>query len=192
MKKIKLKRLTLENFKGIKVFTLDTGGESVEVFGDNATGKTTLFDAFSWLLFGKDSEGKTDFEIKTLDANGKPISGLDHTVIGVFDVNGDEVTLEKVYREKWVKSRGSLTAEFTGHETEHFVNGIPKSKRDYTAYIAEIITEDVFLLLTNPKYFSTGINKKERRESYKETGLRNLVTEIKNNAAKRMLKKLRI
>lgn len=164
MKKIKLKRLTLENFKGIKVFTLDAGGQSVEVFGDNATGKTTLFDAFSWLLFGKDSEGKTDFEIKTLDEDGKPISGLDHTVIGVFDVNGEEVTLEKVYREKWVKSRGSLTAEFTGHETEHFVNGIPKSKRDYTAYIAEIITEDVFRLLTNPKYFSTGIGKKERRE----------------------------
>lgn len=164
MKKIKLKRLTLENFKGIKVFTLDTCGQSVEVFGDNATGKTTLFDAFSWLLFGKDSEGKTDFEIKTLDASGKPISGIDHTVIGVFDVNGEEVTLEKVYREKWVKSRGSLTAEFSGHETEHFVNGVPKSKKDYTAYIAEIITEDVFRLLTNPKYFSTGINKKDRRE----------------------------
>lgn len=164
MKKIKLKRLYLENFKGIRNFTLNAYGESVEVFGDNATGKTTLFDAFSWLLFDKDSEGKASFEIKTLDGNGKAISGIDHTVKGEFEINGAEVTLEKIYREKWTKKRGSLTAEFTGHETEYFINDIPKSKGEYTAYISEIITEDIFRLLTNPKYFSTGINKKERRE----------------------------
>lgn len=164
MKKIKLKRLYLENFKGIRNFTLNADGVSVEVFGDNATGKTTLFDAFSWLLFDKDSEGKTSFEIKTLDGNGNVISGIDHTVKGDFEINGAEITLEKIYREKWTKKRGSLTTEFTGHETEYFINDIPKTKGEYTAYISEIITEDIFRLLTNPKYFSTGINKKDRRE----------------------------
>lgn len=164
MKKIKLKRLYLENFKGIRNFTLNADGLSVEVFGDNATGKTTLFDAFSWLLFDKDSEGKSSFEIKTLDENGKVISGINHSVKGDFEVNGADITLEKIYREKWTKKRGSLTAEFTGHETEYYINDIPKSKGEYTAYISEIITEDIFRLLTNPKYFSTGINKKDRRE----------------------------
>lgn len=164
MKKIKLKRLCLENFKGIRDFTLNADGLSVEVFGDNATGKTTLFDAFSWLLFDKDSEGKSNFEIKTLDEYGKPISGINHSVKGVFEINGAEICLEKIYREKWTKKRGSLTAEFTGHETEYYINDIPKSKGEYTAYISEIITEDIFRLLTNPKYFSTGINKKDRRE----------------------------
>ena len=164
MKKIKLNRLYLENFKGIRNFTLNANGLSVEVFGDNATGKTTLFDAFSWLLFDKDSEGKANFEIKTLDSYGNVISGINHSVKGDFEINGAEVTLEKVYKEKWTKKRGSLTTEFTGHETEYYINDIPKSKGEYTAYISEIITEDIFRLLTNPKYFSTGINKKDRRE----------------------------
>jgi len=61
---MKLLSLTLKNFKGIRSFTLDAQGCDISVFGDNATGKTTLADAFMWLLFDKDSANRKDFEIK--------------------------------------------------------------------------------------------------------------------------------
>lgn len=161
---MKLLRLTLRNFKGIKSFTLDTQGEDVNIFGDNATGKTTLFDAFVWLLFDKDSQNRKDFEIKTLDADRHVIHGLDHEVEAVLDLAGRQVTLRKVYKEKWAKKRGSATAEFTGHTTDYFIDGVPVKKAEYDTRIASICDETVFKLLTNPTYFNEQLHWQERRQ----------------------------
>ena len=68
---MKLLTLALHNFKGVRDFTLMPDGESLDVFGDNATGKTTLSDALHWLLFDKDSEGRKDFTIKTTTPDGE-------------------------------------------------------------------------------------------------------------------------
>ena len=162
---MRLNRLTLNNFKGIKSFTLDTQGEDVDIYGDNATGKTSLFDSFTWLLFDKDSLNRKDFEIKTLDADGNPLHGLDHEVEAVLELsNGKELTLKKTYREKWTKKRGSATAEFTGHTTDHFVDGVPVQKKEYDARIAEIADENIFRLLTDPRYFNEVLHWQKRRE----------------------------
>src|SRR5690606_9499267 len=121
---IKLDQLVLRNFKGIRSFTLDASGANVNVYGDNATGKTTLFDAWNWLLFDKDSENKKEFEIKTLNTDGSPIHNLDHEIEGTLVIDGNPATLKKVYREKWTKKRGAVRAEFTGHTTEYFIDGV--------------------------------------------------------------------
>ena len=76
--KIKLKTLALENFKGIRKFTLEPGNTCI-IAGANATGKTTLIDAFLWLLFNKDSQGKADFALKTLK-DGQEIPNIEHSV----------------------------------------------------------------------------------------------------------------
>lgn len=161
---MKLMKLTLKNFKGIKDFTLETNGKNVNVFGDNSTGKTTIFDAFTWLLYDKDSKNKKDFEVKTLDGSGKHIHNLDHEVEGIFEVNdGKQITLKKVFAEKWTKKRGSATEEFTGHTTDYFVDGVPVKKNEYDGKIAEIADEEIFKLLTNPTYFNEHIHWQERR-----------------------------
>jgi DNA repair exonuclease SbcCD ATPase subunit len=160
---VKLIKLSLKNFKGTRAFVLDARGGNVTVYGDNATGKTTLFDAFTWLLFDKDSQGRKDFEIKTLDASGQPMHGLEHEVEAVLQVDGKTVTLRKVYKEKWTKKRGSAQAEFTGHTTDYFVDGVPVKKAEYDARIASICDETVFKLLTNPTYFNEQLHWQERR-----------------------------
>ena len=164
MKEFKLLKLQLDNFKGIKNLVINAYGADLDIYGDNATGKTTIADAFSWLLFGKDSTGRADFEIKTLDENGQPIHFLDHSVYAELELDGNKVELQKVYREKWVKQRGSFEREFSGYETEYLINGVPKSKAEYTAFIKSVADEDVFRLLTNPMYFNNNIDKKKRRE----------------------------
>ena len=162
---MKLLSHRLANFKGIKTFTLDTqGGKDVSIYADNGVGKTTLADAFHWLLFDKDSQDKKDFSIKTLDANNNPIPGLNHEVEGVLELDGKELTLKKIYKEVWTKKRGSAQATFTGHTTDHFIDGVPVPKKDYLAKIDEIVNEDIFKLLTNPRYFNDMLHWKKRRQ----------------------------
>lgn len=161
---MKLLNHHLGNFKGIKDFTLDTQGQNVNIYGENATGKTSILDGFLWLLFGKDSQNKADFAIKTLDADGNEIHGLEHAVESVLSLNGKPLTLRKVYSEKWTKKRGSAKKEFTGHTTDHFIDGVPVKKGEYDARIANIASEDIFKLLTSPTYFNEHLHWQDRRE----------------------------
>ncbi|MCK9327365.1 MAG: AAA family ATPase, partial [Bacteroidales bacterium] len=161
---MRLISLRLTNFKGIRDFTLGANGEDVTVYGDNGTGKTTLFDALMWLLFDKDGRNKKDFEIKTLDENNRPLHGLNHEAEGVFDLDGRQLTLRKVYAEKWTKKRGTAKSVFSGHTVDHFIDGVPVKKGEYESKIAALIPENIFKLLTSPLYFNEQLHWTERRK----------------------------
>lgn len=160
---IELKKLELLNFKGIKELTIEFGKET-NIFGRNETGKTTVFDSFTWLLFGKDSANRSDFNIKTLDKNGEFIHGLDHQVTGILLVGGKKVILRRLLKENWVKKRGSAEAIFSGNTTEYFINEEPKKEKDYKEYINSLIDENVFKLLTNPMHFNVNTSWQDRRK----------------------------
>src|SRR5699024_5513382 len=162
MKVIRLLNLKLTNFKGIKQLEVDLKGQDTKVYGDNGTGKTTLFDAFVWLLFNKDSHNKTDFDIKTME-NDKVIHHLDHEVEATLLVDGKELQLKKVFKEKWTKPRGQIDHVFGGNTTDYYIDEVPSKKKDYDEVIADIINEDVFKLLTNPNEFNVNMHWKERR-----------------------------
>ncbi|MCY9162699.1 hypothetical protein MOF25_20800 [Bacillus atrophaeus] len=163
-KEIKLLKLELLNFKGVKQFTLDTRGENAKVYGDNATGKTTLFDAFIWLLFDKDSQNKKDFQIKTLTKENEPVSGLNHEVTGVFVIDGGHLTLKKVYSEKWTRKRGSSHSVFSGHTTDYLIDGVPAKKKEFNDRVNGIISEDIFRLVTSPSLFNEQMKWQDRRK----------------------------
>ena len=168
MRNIQLNTLRLENFKGIREFELNTtGADSIAIYGDNATGKTSIADAFIWLLFDKDTQNKKDFGIKTL-VDGKEVHNLEHTVEGSFSIDGKPLTLKKVYKEKWTKKRGQQTAEFSGHETDHYVDEVPVKKSEYNAKVGSLIDEDVFKLITSPTYFNEQIKWQDRRKTLLE------------------------
>lgn len=161
---MKLISLRLENFKGIKELEIAIDGENISIYGENATGKTTVADAFSWLLFGKDSKGRAKFGIKTLDNTGAVINNIDHSVRGTLEIHGETVDLERVYKEKWTKKRGTATATFSGHVVDFFINGVPKKEKEYVKYIESIIDENMFKLLTSTSYFNEVLNWNDRRE----------------------------
>lgn len=162
MKEIIINRLELRNFKGIRSLDIDFS-KVTNIRGENATGKTTIFDAFTWLLFDKDSKDRTAFEIKTLDENNEPLHGLDHTVTGHLQIDGKNWTLRKTYKEKWTKRRGDVNKELTGHETIYEINEVPVSKTEYTNKINEFLDADLFKLISNPLFFSNGLDWKKRR-----------------------------
>lgn len=165
---IHLEKLTLKNFKGLKSFSLTPRGSNVDVYGDNATGKTSVYDAFLWLLFGKDSNNKKDFNIKTLDSDGEPLHGLEHTVEATLTINGSPLTLKRTYYEKWVKKRGEAEQKFSGHDTKFWVNEVPMKAGEYQKQISSLIDEDLFKLITNPLYFNTQLTWQNRRQLLQE------------------------
>ena len=160
---MKLLKLNLQNFKGIRNSEFDFGGIDATIYGDNATGKTTVFDSLCWLLFGKDSLDRADFEIKTLE-NGEPIHKVNHEVEAEFlNDDGNSFTLRRVYREKYSSPRGGDT-KLTGHTTDYFINDVPVKEKEYKQYINDVIAEDVFKLITNPLYFNEQYSWQNRRQ----------------------------
>lgn len=163
MKTIRLKQLVIQDFKGIKELNIDFS-KTTNIYGENALGKTSIFDAFTWLLFDKDSKNRSTFDIKPLDSNNQVIRALNPTITGVLDIGGTELKLTKIYQEKWTKKTGEAEKTFTGNTTTYEINEVPVKKSDYNKKIAELADESQFKLLTNPYYFSDLLNWKEARE----------------------------
>ena len=166
---IRLKSLHLENFKGIQNITMDFSRRT-NIHGANATGKTTIFDGFTWLLFNKDSTGNEKFDIRPLDAEGKRIDNVEIKVTALLDVDGTEVELSKVQKQNWVKKRGTDTVSLQGNINSFEVDGYPKLESDYKAYINQLIPEDLFKILTSPQYFAGMDWKKQRTVLMKLAG----------------------
>lgn len=163
MKNIILKSLELVNFKGITHAKFDDlNPKENSFFGKNEAGKTTLFNAFLWLLFGKDLNNRKDYEIKPLDSNNKPTKGLNAEVHAVLLINNEEVTISRIYKEKWKTIKGSEQKSFDGHETDLIFNSVPLSLKEFNLKISEIVKEDVFKLITNPLAFES-LKKEEKR-----------------------------
>ena len=162
MKRIKLLRMHIQNFKGCADRTIDFSDTTV-IKGANATGKTTVFDAFTWLLFGKDSLGSAKFDIRPLDADGKMIDNLEISVEAEIRVDDEEYSLKKTQKQVWRKKRGTDTTEFQGNVNEFEINGYPKSEKEFKAFISEFIDENIFNLVTNPSTFNA-LPWKEQRE----------------------------
>ena len=159
---MKLVQLNLQNFKGIEFGDFRFTNNTI-IRGDNATGKTTVFDALCWLLFGKDSLDRADFQIKTLK-NGEPVHNVNHMVQAAFDnEDGTGFTLKRIYREKYSNPRGG-EVKLTGHTTDYFINDVPSKEKEYKAFINSMINEDVFKLITNPLFFNEQYTWQNRRK----------------------------
>lgn len=159
---MKLVQLNLQNFKGIEFGDFRFTNNTI-IRGDNATGKTTVFDALCWLLFGKDSLDRADFQIKTLK-NGEPVHNVNHMVQAAFNnKDGTGFTLKRIYREKYSNPRGG-EVKLTGHTTDYFINDVPSKEKEYKAFINNMINEDVFKLITNPLFFNEQYTWQNRRK----------------------------
>lgn len=164
MKQLRIKTLSLKNFKGVADFRICPDGHSISICGTNGTGKTTLTDAMSWLLFGKSSTGKADFQIKPVDDSGNEIHNLHTEVIAEVCINNETVELKKTFSEKWITPRGSIKPEFKGNTIEYFLDSENVRKKEYEDFIGSIVEDSIFGLLTNPFGFNN-LHWQKRRET---------------------------
>ena len=159
---MKLIRMYLENFKGVKKAEFNFGGYDANIYGANGTGKTTVFDAFTWLLFGKASEERSNFSPKTITAEGVA-HNLDHSVECDIEIDGTTNTFKRVFHEVYKKTRGRAESILSGHTTDYYINGVPKKEKEYQEFWKNIFGSDEKVkLLTMPAYFAEQLHWEER------------------------------
>lgn len=159
--KFTLKRLTLENFKGQS--TDFQFSNNTFVFGENGSGKTTQYDAFMWLLFGKDSQSRKDYNIKPRLRDGTEVQQTDVSVGGEFEINEQPLSLKRIYHEKWETKKGEDETRFTGNETMFEINGVPCNLTNYKKQIDSIINEELFKMVTSTSYFNETLKWTDRK-----------------------------
>lgn len=162
MRQVILKSLSLCNFKGEKERTTNFNVDVTTISGGNGLGKSRHFDAFIWLLFGKDAQNRKDYEVKTR-VNGEELHNVECSVSGVIVVDGEEITLKRAFVEDWVKPRGQVERVFNGNHTECWWNETPVNVSEYTKRIEAIIDSSLFKMITNPAFF-VNMNWKLQRE----------------------------
>lgn len=161
---VRIQKMSIENFKGIKNLEIRFDGQNAVIYGDNATGKTSLFDAFLWLLFGKDSSDRSDFGVKPYDANGQEIHNLETVVEAELEIDGLKVaTLKHLLKENWVKKNGQSEQVFSGNQHKYWINGISHSASDYEKFVVGIAPKKIFPLITNPMAFNA-LKWQDRRD----------------------------
>lgn len=161
---MKLLKLILNNFKGIKQFELCADGKSITVFGDNGTGKTTLADAQQWLLFDSDSCGTKGFMPKPKSGE-ENAHGMETCVEGTYQLEtGCALTLKKTFAEVWKKKRGSAEAVFSGHTKNYYIDGVPVKENEYKNRIAEIAPDYILQSICSSSYYMEAIPVDKRRE----------------------------
>lgn len=158
-----LKSLHMENFKGIKSLDVNFSNKT-SIKGQNAVGKTTIFDAFTWLLFNKNSAGEEKFNVRPLDEHNNKIHNVEIKVVAVVNVDGKDVELSKTQKENWVKKRGTNTVSLQGNPNSYEIDGYPKSEAEFKSYVSGLAqSEEMFKMLTNPQYFSS-LKWKDQRD----------------------------
>ncbi len=154
---IRIITLKIQNFKGIQDRTFNLGGVNSNIVGDNGLGKSTVFDAFTWLLFGKDHRNtvQNKFEIVPIDpVTGEQIHHLETVVEAELSTDGTKTTLRRVWRETWSRAKSTVESRLTGHESLFYVNGVNvDTLANYTSYIGNLIDEKIFRLITDPLFF---------------------------------------
>lgn len=131
---MKLHKLLLENFRGVKALAVDFEGKDAAIYGANGTGKTTVANAVCWLLCGAPATGEKDFSPQTSDTHN-----LHHRAELSVESGGTIVSICKDFYEKWTKKRGSKSPECTGHVTDYFINDVPVKKSEYEKKVAELL-----------------------------------------------------
>ena len=160
---VKLLKLDIENFRGIKNFVLTPDGHRITVQGANGTGKSTLMAAFLWLLTGKDAQGRENYNVFPLGTDGNRLSGCSPTVTATLSMpDGRTLILQRSICERWTKRRGSAETEYNGDETRYFIDEVPVSAGEYSSAIFGMFPEKLLPLLLNAAWFS------EQTKDYKE------------------------
>lgn len=160
---IRLNKISIRNFKGIRELDIDFNGKNTNIYGDNATGKTSIFDAFLWVLFNKNSAGKSDFSYKPFGKNGKEVHFLNTEVQIELNIDGIAKTLKKVSTENWVKKRGNAQQVYEGNVSSYWIDEVPVKLSEYQRIITDIIPEQKFKMITNPLFFNAQMSADEQR-----------------------------
>jgi chromosome segregation ATPase len=158
-----LKSLHIENFKGVKDKTYEFG-KTTRVSGMNRRGKTTIGAAWYWLMSDKNYELVSNPNIRPDN-----VEDCIPTVTADVDVSGKEITLSKMQKRKVGKPDKNGVSKITITNT-YEINSVPKTERDFKAYLEELGFEfDKFLICSHPNVFTKDLSLKKKQDEMRKS-----------------------
>lgn len=158
MRNVKIKSLHIQNFGSIKDLSITFGIKTL-ISGRNESGKTTINDAYSWLMTNKLANGGQADGIRPHDKNGIEDDNAVISVSAVIEIDGSEKEFLKEQHKEFTQKTG----KFKWNNNLYFINGVPKKEKEYKAYVEEKILEpDNLELCTNASALLNMDTKKRR------------------------------
>jgi len=157
-----LTSITLRNFKTFTDQTIQFN-DVTDLIGRMGTGKTSVYDGFKFILFGKNAAGEARFGIHPIDPKTeKKLDVIPH----VETVIDGHVLIREVHTEAPIN--------------RFWIDGEPKSMSAYKEYVDSMITEDRFRMLTDVHYTCKG----EENNGMSEAKRRELLIDLAGNIGK--------
>lgn len=153
MKKVSIKRLTLENWRA-QNRTIDFTDKTI-IRGTNGAGKSTITDAYFWLLTGVDAQNRTNYDLYDNTKNFSPDNAIPAVVEAIFDVDGIEYTFKREAKQKWTRKRGKNVYEKAkSDEYTYYIDGLAVSAKTYNERIAAIFADvEKLKLMLNVRHY---------------------------------------
>nr|DAF92513.1 MAG TPA: chromosome partition protein [Siphoviridae sp. ctNLX12] len=158
-----LKSLHIENFKGVKDKTYEFG-KTTRISGMNRRGKTTIGAAWYWLISDKNYELVSNPNIRPDN-----VEDCIPTVTANVGVDEKEITLSKMQKRKVGKPDKNGVSKITITNT-YEINSVPKTERDFKAYLEELGFEfDKFLICSHPNVFTKDLSLKKKQDEMRKS-----------------------
>lgn len=156
---IKLKLLTLENYKkfiGQETFRFY---DRTMISGKNKEGKSTLENAYMEILTGKEVDGTHPDGIRPHGEDGKDLNRADVIREVVLDIDGKETTIRKITKQKWRKPHGQTEEVLDGNTVSYEIDGFPYAPKKFEEYMKELADPEILLMCSNPNPFLSTLKK---------------------------------
>lgn len=156
---IKLKSLTLENYKkfiGQETFRFY---DRTMISGKNKEGKSTLENAYMEILTGKEVDGTQPDGIRPHGEDGKDLNRADVVREVVLDIDGKETTIRKITKQKWRKPHGQTEEVLDGNTVSYEIDGFPYAPKKFEEYMKELADPEILLMCSNPNPFFSTLKK---------------------------------
>ena len=144
MAEIKILDIEMTNFMAYG-YEKVSFNDLTRIIGRNGVGKSTIANAYMWLLFDCDYD-LTPKPVVRREENGVPVDG-DVIVSATFDVDGKTVTMKKVQKRTHSKDGSSYK-----DDNKYFINDVPKTAKDFKSHLG--IDMDIVKMCCNINAFT--------------------------------------
>lgn len=156
--KIKLNRITLENYKCFPIKVVDFF-QKTEISGRNKQGKSTLMNAYMEIFTNKEANGSMPDGVRPHNENGEDVQKVDVIRELDLEIDGKPTVIRKITKQKWRKPHGQTEEVFDGNVTTYEIDGFATKQKDFAEFMAKIAKPDILLMCSNANPFLSVLQK---------------------------------
>lgn len=176
MKRVFLKKIIIQNFRS-KSFEFEFG-ERNEIRGKNRSGKSSVKNAFFWLLTGADDLDRTNYNLFDTTIVHTKENSVPTNVTAVLLIDDIEYEVSRTAKMGWTRKRGNDEYERkTSDDYSFAIDGIERSATEFKNWIEDTLAPvDMLKCMINTQHFLYNIDDWKVQRKY----LANIAGEITN------------